>query len=480
MQDPLINAAEAAASPLKPLYSLTRWRWFVLLFFSISNMNQCLAWFSFSSANEATMQSFFGARASRSTLNMLLNWGPIMGVLCFPLQSWIMQQRGGLRRAIWCGLLLGLTGNLIRCIPIFYTASTANSNFVRSATAFFLYHFGQILIAAAGPFQMAATTRLAVVWFAETERTTATAIATMANSAGTTIGFLNPLWLSPTPSAVPHIFYFSLALAVIPVVCACIYLPAAPRNPPSAAAATSGDVDYAATPSLVAASDASSSSSMPLPPPDNPRPGWLASMALAGSSRSFVLLVVGASVMSGIASGWQGIFQSVFGPVGLSNRAVSWMGFGNGLASIIAQVSAGVLIDKCLRRRLKLGILVGLAGACVSTLWLTLQLPAFGHLAVFGRSEATLVTAVTLAGLFQGLTAPLFYELCAELTYPVTEGMSAGLLVLLLNASSGVLILLNDYLMADSMNVIMAATFAAVLIVVMVGVREEYRRPRDA
>ena len=88
--------------------------------------------------------------------------------------------------------------------------------------------------------------------------------------------------------------------------------------------------------------------------------------------------------------------------------------------------------------------------------------------------------AVTLAGLFQGLTAPLFYELCAELTYPVTEGMSAGLLVLLLNASSGVLILLNDYLMADSMNVIMAATFAAVLIVVMVGVREEYRRPRDA
>lgn len=29
----------------------------------------------------------------------------------------------------------------------------------------------------------------------------------------------------------------------------------------------------------------------------------------------------------------------------------------------------------------------------------------------------------------QGLTSPLFYELAAELIYPVKEGMSAGILV---------------------------------------------------
>ena len=38
------------------------------------------------------------------------------------------------------------------------------------------------------------------------------------------------------------------------------------------------------------------------------------------------------------------------------------------------------------------------------------------------RTETTLVVSVTLAGFFQGLTSPLFYELSAELIYPVKEG----------------------------------------------------------
>ena len=95
------------------------------------------------------------------------------------------------------------------------------------------------------------------------------------------------------------------------------------------------------------------------------------------------------------------------------------------------------------------------------------------------RSETALVTALTLAGVFQGLTSPLFYELSAELIFPVKEGMSAGILVLLLNASAMVVILCNNSLQGGSMNLIMSATVLSVGLLVGLFVREEYRRPQD-
>ena len=96
------------------------------------------------------------------------------------------------------------------------------------------------------------------------------------------------------------------------------------------------------------------------------------------------------------------------------------------------------------------------------------------------HSMATLVAALTLAGFCQGLTTSLFYELAAELLYPVREGMSAGILVLLLNASAGVLIFANSALPAADMNLIETATVGACLATVALLVKEEYKRPQDA
>ena len=76
-------------------YRVTRWRWFVLFYFCVSNCNQCLMWFSFSTVDKSTAQAYFGPGMSTRVLDTLLNWGPYMGVACFPLQSWIMQQPGG-------------------------------------------------------------------------------------------------------------------------------------------------------------------------------------------------------------------------------------------------------------------------------------------------------------------------------------------------------------------------------------------------
>ena len=52
--------------------------------------------------------------------------------------------------------------------------------------------------------------------------------------------------------------------------------------------------------------------------------------------------------------------------------------------------------------------------------------------------------------------------------------------VLLLNASAGVMIKLNDYLSPGSMNFIMTATFTSALLLIGAFVKEDYRRPLNA
>ena len=468
-----------AEPPPPPAYRLYATRWFVLFFFSLSNCNQCLSWFSFSSLDLDVMQKYFGSNMDKAAADLLLNWGPIIGAACAPLQTWMLSQPRGLRKGTWCGILLVFFGNLLRSVPILaVTAFGAEQSFVQSSAAFYCYHGGQILNAAAGPFLMGATSRLACVWFGEHERTTATAIATTANAAGTTIGFLNPIWLSPTEDTIPNIFWLSLGLAALSAAGAACYLQVAPPTPPSAAAeASPEELPEAAhaTTDEGGALDAAGAAGAERPV------GWLASLRSAGGSFSFVVLVGLAAILSGVACAWQALFQSVLAGKGgpLKQADVGWIGFGNALAGNVAAVLSGLVMDRWLGRRLKLGIMVGLMGGGLCTGWFALQLPLLSFGRLLPRSTGSLIVAVTLEGFFYGLTSPLFYELGAELVYPVREGTSAGLLVLLLNLTSGLMIFLNNFLPGTVGNLIMTVAFFACLLCIALCVREEYKRPLD-
>ena len=108
-------------------YRTTPWRWFILFYFSVSNCNQCLAWFSFSSTDQDTMQGYFGKDMDKFTIDLLLNWGPIVGAACFPLSSWLMQQPGGLRKSMWVGIILVFAGSLLRAVPLMVAAAAQHA-----------------------------------------------------------------------------------------------------------------------------------------------------------------------------------------------------------------------------------------------------------------------------------------------------------------------------------------------------------------
>ena len=90
-------------------YVLDPWRWFVLLIFGVTTFNQCLAWFSFSTIDSDSMAAYFGPAMDKDCLDLILNWGPIFGVVAFPLQVWLAEQNNGLYKSIWVGILLVLT-----------------------------------------------------------------------------------------------------------------------------------------------------------------------------------------------------------------------------------------------------------------------------------------------------------------------------------------------------------------------------------
>ena len=476
------------------LYTTTSWRWFILFYFSLSNCNQCLAWFSFSSFSQQSMAEYFGSAMTATTIGVFLNWGPLIGILFFPVQTWIVSQKNGLQKGIWCGLILNIVGNVIRSVPIVMKESGWRPGFASTTTAYVCYHTGQIFIAAAGPFFMGTVTKLSCTWFAQNERTSVTAIATTANGLGTTIGFLNPQWLS-----IPSIFYVSLVLSVVAIVCGMIHLPPLPPSPPSAAAAAAlFDVATNATNVTIDAArgyenpeDIEDVEEMKTQwdlskhnDPSENRSSWCDTIKAASGDRSFVLLVVAAAVLAGVNSGWQGLLQLILAPAGIDQAKVGFIGFGNAAAGNMAAVLAGTIMDRCFKRKLKLGIVLGLLGTFITTLWFTLQLPCawWGggeQDGVLPRSEFTLVLALTLAGMFQGATSPLFYELAAELIYPVKEGMSAGILVLLLNVSAAIMIFIQNVLSGGTMNVIITGSTLFVLLLVLVCVRENYGRPQN-
>ena len=432
------------------IYQLDSWRWFILFLFSLINANQCLTWFSFSSMDEDDMLSFFGPRMDKTTTHLLMNYGPLFGAIGFPLHRYLSSKSGGLKRCVVTGIVLSFAGNVIRLLPILVASATGDASYRQSFFALACYHFGQILNALTGPLVMSSASQLSQVWFAEDERTTATAIAETSNGVGTAIGFLNPIFFATSVSDIPVIFYMSTVISTVPLLCAVYYFPSKPLHPPSAASSASE----------LMASDPSSS------PP------------LHKLGLSFLVVVSGAAILSGVGDGWQGCFQSILGPesaVGISDTNVGWIGFANCISGNLAAVASGFLMDHLFGKRFKAGLLWCLALCLLSTMWFTAMVNDW-----VARSEMMLIFAISLNGIFRDACNPLFYELSAELVWPAKVELSGGLLVFMLNLSAGIMILLDAYLEGSVMNYIICGVLLVTLVAIAFLVKEEYKRPRDS
>src|SRR5690349_5726088 len=98
---------------------------------------------------------------------------------------------------------------------------------------------------------------------------------------------------------------------------------------------------------------------------------------------------------------------------------------------VFGSVTGGILCDKFFQKKFKLVILISLFTGFLSMLIFTLSQPSFFSANPLYRiPEWATCVLVATTGLVLGIAFPVFYELSAELTYPLSESYASGLITL--------------------------------------------------
>lgn len=205
-------------------------RFWILFLYSFLTFNQCMFWLTFSPIASSTMDFY---HVDEATVDLLLNWGPIIFLPTLPLVYLILNSHRGLRKCLLIFASVSFFATSFRLLPL-WIVSSSDSNF--HETALPILHFSQILIAATGPFAMAVASQLSCLWFPLNERTRATTVAVLSASLGGAMAFLISPHLVTEASQVPRLLYLHTGQAFLAVLLTIVYCPAEPFSPPSSAA----------------------------------------------------------------------------------------------------------------------------------------------------------------------------------------------------------------------------------------------------
>lgn len=352
-------------------FKVYRYRWVVLAVFFFVNLTIQLLWIPFGSI---TLEAAGFYNVSSLDIGML---AMVFMIVFIPLSlpvSWVIDTFGFYKAVRVGAILMALFGVMRGLLGENYEAVMACT----------------VGLAVAQPFFLNSWTKVAARWFPLSERATASGLAAIANFIG--IGLA--LALTPMVVALIGIPYMLLVYGVIAAVSAVLFIVFAREFPP--------------TP--------------PCPPDMEARALVLDGLRSLLRSRSFwflmVLFLIGNGVFNGIST-W---IENIISPRGFSAEQAGGLG---GLLLVGAIVGAFILplLSDHYHRRIPF-LLIGLLGGIPGLIGLT-----------FGQSYWILLASVFSVGFFMVSTAPVGYQYAAELTYPVPEGTSNGMLTLAGQAS---------------------------------------------
>lgn len=202
-------------------YRVYKTRYLGLAQLVLLNIVVSWSWLTFAAVS-STSADFF--RVSEASISWLSTAFLFAFAASAPCTIWVLN-RSGPKASILIASGLVFAGNWVR-----YAGTRAGSGHFR------VVMFGQILIGLSQPFVLAAPTRYSNLWFGDSGRVTATAIASLANPFGGALGQLvGPLWATDASGIPSMVLYTALisSAAAIPAP----FIPSKPRTPPSATAA---------------------------------------------------------------------------------------------------------------------------------------------------------------------------------------------------------------------------------------------------
>ncbi|KAF2874521.1 major facilitator superfamily domain-containing protein, partial [Massariosphaeria phaeospora] len=199
-------------------YRVYKRRWFGLAQLVLLNVVVSWDWLTFAPVS-TTSAEYFGV--TETAVNWLSTAFLFAFVVACPVTIWTLHRSP--KESIIVASVLLLIGNWIR-----YAGTRA------SGGVYGVVMFGQIVTGLAQPFVLAAPTRYSDLWFTESGRISATALASLANPFGGALAQLINPFLGSIPNIVLYVSVIATA-ASIPS----FFLPAGPPTPPSASSALS-------------------------------------------------------------------------------------------------------------------------------------------------------------------------------------------------------------------------------------------------
>jgi cyanate permease len=295
--------------------------------------------------------------------------------------SWIID-RYGIRTGVGTGAILTGIFGLIR--------GFAGSDYT-------ILLIAQIGIGVGQPFLLNAITKIAARWFPLSERATASGLATLSMYIGILAGMLvTPLLVSR--HGIPSMLY---AVGITSVIFAVVFLLFMREKPPTPAGLADEEEQ---------------------------------ALVLKGfrNTRDFrwlmLIFFIGLGVFNAVTT-W---IETILGPHGFSATQAGITGGMMILGGIAGAMIIPILSDR-IRRRTPF-IIMALAGATMGLIGIT-----------FTHSYSILLTSSAFMGFFLLSSGPIGFQYGAEITYPVSEGTSNGLLLLMGQISGIALIFGMDY-----------------------------------
>ncbi|KAK1139687.1 hypothetical protein N8T08_000556 [Aspergillus melleus] len=357
-QDPPVELPPAGRG-----YKVYKRRFWGLLQLVLLNIVVSWDWLTFSSIS-TTASEHFGVSESA------INWLSTGYLFAFCVASPVViltLNKGGPKPAIITTSTLLLVGNWIR-----YAGTRARGGMFGVAM------FGQILIGFAQPFCLSAPTRYSDLWFSDQGRTSATALATLANPLGAALGQLIDSFWAEEASEIPDMVLYISVIATVASLPS-FFLPAKPPTPPSASSAATVQ-----TPLLPALSQLL-------------------------RTLEFWLILIPFSVYVGFFNSVSSLLNQILSPYAFSETEA---GIAGGILIVVGLISSAIISPITDRFKHYLGtirVLVPIVAICYIAL-------IFAPSSPFGIAPSYVVLALLGAASFALL--PVVLEYLVEITYP--------------------------------------------------------------
>ena len=427
--------------PKMESFKLYRKRWAVLAVFSLISMTNEVIWISLSSIT-SIVQEYYRVDS------IAVNWLSLIYMLLyiFVVASSFILDKYGLKFTIIIGALLNAIGSCFRAIG-------ANRN------GFVLALLGNTSAALAQCFILFVPPRLAAVWFGDGERATASSIGVLMNMFGVAIGFLMGGTMVPSSKNMDCDVRYGMHRLLLSQAIFCsllaflglVVIKDAPPTPPSRsqelvlkikaqgfakeiadygsdenATNNSKDQDKKILSDSVSNGPADEES---VSPGTNLEcqsvPTFGESLIVLAKQKSFHLVCQAYGLYFGLFAAYNTILnQMVISRYPGKEKAIGYMGFAAVNCGLFAIFFSGIWLDKT-RRYKSLSVAIFLAGS-VTMLLFTLLLKYHDNFMI-------LFISFCVFGFFSYPYMSAGLEHVAEITYPVPEGTTSGILLLVGN-----------------------------------------------